>query len=58
MQYFTTLAQSSKSLKNKDFLRMVVVGGIAKKNLSHNLELLKFLIIHTDGLAPSVFFYN
>ena len=57
MQYYTTLTIKNKSLKNKDFLHMVG-GGIAKKNLSHNLKLLKFLTTHTDGLTPSVFFYD
>ena len=53
MQYYTTLTTKNKSLKNKDYF----LGGVAKKNLSHKLKLLKFLTIHTDGLTPSVFFY-
>ena len=56
MQYYTTSTNKNNSLKNKDFL--CIDGGIAKKDLSHNLKLLKFLTSHTDGLTPSVFFYT
>lgn len=46
----------NKSLNYKDFLLMGG-GGIALA-LFHDINALKFLTIITNGMVPSVFFYN
>ena len=54
---YTAPTIGNKSLNNNDFLRLMWEG-YCPENPNYNFNAQKFVTTRTDGLTPSVFFYN